>query len=394
MELEPNEDQKLLFDTADAAFARHYTPGFRGTVVTSPLGWSETVWSALTELGLTTLTVAEQYGGAGAGPAEVYVVQQALGRHAAVEPLLNGVYLPSWLIAALGSDTQRSELLPALADATLIGAIAHAEPGRDWDAPPSVAAVGTDDPGTFLLTGVKSPVAHADQAQFLLVTASDAAGEPGVYLVSSQAPGLTRDDGRSTDWAHASRVGLDATPATPLGRPGPQTVRALRIAFARARIAVLAEAVGLMEAGLAQTVEYLKSRKQFGVPLSAFQALIHRAADAYAEIELARSMTLWATATLETFEIDDAVALPEAADDAFVFVAEAARTVAEEITQLHGGIGMTFETAVSHYAARLTALTQSFGGIAAARRRALNSASAVTAPSALRNDTDRAPLPA
>ncbi|MFI5780931.1 acyl-CoA dehydrogenase family protein [Nocardia sp. NPDC051570] len=394
MELEPNDDQKLLLDSAESMFARYYKPGFRATAVESETGWSDAVWQASTELGLATLTVDEEFGGAGAGPVEVYVVQQALGRHAAVEPLLDGVYLPSWLISELGTDEQRHALLAELANGTAIGAVAHAEPGREWDALPSVTAERSDTGGPVWLTGVKSPVARADRARFLLVTAVDADGELGVYLVSADAPGLSRGDGRTTDWTHASRMSFDRTPATALGTPGRSAARAVDIAFARARIAVLGETVGLMESALAQTVEYLKSRKQFGVPLSAFQALVHRAADLYAQIELARSIALWATATLEAFDGEDLTAPLAAADDGFVFVAETARLVAEEAVQLHGGIGMTFETAVSHYAARLTAITQSFGGLVATRRRALGSSSPVTPPSALRDTADPALLPA
>ncbi|MCM6774207.1 acyl-CoA dehydrogenase family protein [Nocardia sp. CDC159] len=391
MQLEPNDDQKLLLDSADAMFARHYKPGFRATAVASATGWSDAVWQASTELGLTTLTIDDEFGGAAAGPAEVYVVQQAIGRHAAVEPLLDGVYLPSWLIAALGSDEQRDELLPTLANGTAIGAVAVAEPGREWDALPAVTAERSELGGPVWLSGVKSPVARADRATFFLVTATDTAGVLGVYLVAADAPGITRGDGRTTDWTHASRMSFDRTPATALGQPGRVAAQAVDLAFARARVALLGEAVGLMESALGQTVEYLKSRKQFGVPLSAFQALVHRAADLYAQIELARSIALWATATLEAS--DDAAAAAAAADDGFVFVAETARLVAEEAVQLHGGIGMTFETAVSHYAARLTAIGQSFGGSTAARRRALNSPSPLIPPSALRN-ADRALLPA
>ncbi|MGY2063690.1 acyl-CoA dehydrogenase family protein, partial [Nocardia gipuzkoensis] len=171
-------------DSAEAMLARHYKPGFRAEAVAAPTGWSDAVWQAITELGLTTLTVDDEHGGAGAGPAEVYVVAQALGRHAAVEPLLDGIQLPSWLISSLGSEDQRRELLPTLADGTALGAVAHAEPGREWDALPAVTAERTDPGGPVWLTGVKSPVARADRATFLLVTATDAEGELGVYLVA------------------------------------------------------------------------------------------------------------------------------------------------------------------------------------------------------------------
>ncbi|WP_069166181.1 acyl-CoA dehydrogenase family protein [Nocardia altamirensis] len=378
MNLEPNEDQKLLFDTVDALLAKHYAPEFRAHAVTGDLGWSATVWSALAELGLTGLTIAEEYDGVGAGPAEAFVVLQALGRHAAVEPLLDGAFVPSWLIGDLGTEAQRSELLPRLAAGSDVFAVAHAEPNRVWDRTPSVTATATED--GVVLDGVKAPVPHADQAAVLLVTAVDADGQVGVYLVDKEASGIARVDGRATDWTHASDITFTATPATVLGVVGDAAQDALARTFARARIAVAGEAIGLAESALRDTVEYLKQRKQFGAPLKVFQALVFRAVDVYAEVELARSFALWATAVTEAGGADPAVA-----DDSFVFVSDMAKRAAEESIQLHGGIGMTFEAAVAHYAARLIGITQSYGGVAATRRRALRSAQLVTIPEALVN---------
>ncbi|RDI53069.1 acyl-CoA dehydrogenase family protein [Nocardia mexicana] len=379
MNLEPNEDQKLLFDTVDSLSNRYYTPNFRADTVTGELGWSAEVWSALAELGLTGLTIDEEYGGVGAGPAEVYVTLEALGKHGAVEPLLDGVYVPSWLIAALGTAEQQAALLPRLAGGEEIFAVAHAEPGRVWDAASTVTATPAAD-GSLLLDGVKSPVPHADQATMLLVSAVDRDGVPGVYLVERDAAGVTRVDGRATDWTHASDVTFESVPATLLGAVGAAAENALAQTFSRARIAVAGEAVGLAEAALRDTVDYLGQRKQFRVPLSRFQALVFRAADLYAEVELGRSFALWATAVTE-----DRGADPVVADDAFLFIADMARTTAEEAVQLHGGIGMTFESPVAHYAARLTAITQSYGGVAAARRRALRAPDLTTVPGALLN---------
>ncbi|WP_255375512.1 acyl-CoA dehydrogenase family protein [Saccharomonospora sp. CUA-673] len=307
-----------------------------------------------------------------------------MGKHVAAEPLLDAAFLPSWLIAAFGTDEQVAELLPAVAEGTPF-AVAHAEPGRAWGAAPSVTASAGAD-GAVTLTGVKSPVRHADQAATLLVTAV-ADGATGVYVVDAGAAGMTRTDGRSADWSRAAQVEFAGTPAVRLGGGvgGVDDAAALRAAFARARVAVLGEVVGLMETGLALTVEYLKTRKQFGVPLSTFQALVHRASDLYARVELARSMALWATATVEAHD-SGAVGADEfdsVADDAFVFVGDAAIEAAEEIVQLHGGIGMTYESTVAHHAARLTAITESFGGVAAARRRAVASDAVLTPPSAL-----------
>jgi hypothetical protein len=385
MNLEFNEDQRLLFETVDAAVGRGYPAGGRAAATSTELGWNDKVWSTLGELGLTGLTIAEDLDGVGAGPVEVYATLEAMGKHAAAEPLLDGVFLPSWLIAGLGTAEQAKQLLPELASGGTTIAVAHAEPGRPWGTARAVSASGAG-----LLTGVKSPVRHADQAGRFLVTATDEGGRPQVYLVDAAAEGITRTDGRSADWSHASQVEFAGTPAVQLGSGDADAAAVLRTAFARARVAVTGEAVGLMETGLALTVEYLKTRKQFGVPLATFQALVHRAADLYAKVELARSMALWATAAVEARDNGADVDLAALADDAFVFVADAATTAAEEIVQLHGGIGMTYESEVGHHSARLIAITESFGGISAARRRALASDALLQPPSALLNNAEAA----
>ncbi|WP_329062273.1 acyl-CoA dehydrogenase family protein [Amycolatopsis sp. NBC_01480] len=387
MNLEFNEDQRLLFETVDSAVGRGYPAGGRAAATATELGWNEKVWATLGELGLTGLTVAEELDGVGAGPVEVYATLEAMGKHAAAEPLLDGVFLPSWLIAGLGTAEQAKQLLPELAAGGTTIAVAHAEPGRPWGAARAVTAAA-DGSGSAALTGVKSPVRHADQAGRFLVTATGEDGRTQVYLVDASAAGITRTDGRSADWSHASQVEFAGTPAVLLGSGDADAAAALRLAFSRARVAVTGEAVGLMETGLALTVEYLKTRKQFGVPLATFQALVHRAADLYAKVELARSMALWATAAVEAHDNGADVDLATVADDAFVFVADAATTAAEEIVQLHGGIGMTYESEVGHHSARLTAITESFGGVSAARRRALASDALLQPPSALLNNAE------
>jgi alkylation response protein AidB-like acyl-CoA dehydrogenase len=377
MNLEPDDDQRMLFEAVDGLLARSYAPGFRGKAVQSERGYSDEVWSGLAGMGLTGLSIAEEFDGMGAGIAEVYVTMEALGKHAAVEPLLDGVYLPSWLIAALDSGETRADLLRRLAGGQEIFTVAHAEPRRIWHATPAVIATENAD-GDITLEGVKSPVPRAAQATVLLVTAIGADGRTGVYAVDGDSPGIVRIDGRGPDWTQASEIRFTGTPARRLGAPGEESITALRAAYSRARLAVAAEAIGLAEAGLAQVVAYLPNRRQFGVSLDTFQALDFRCADLYSEVELARSYALWATTVAATGEVD-----PAAADDAFVYVGTMARTAAEEMIQLHGGIGMTFETDVAHHAARLTAIRESYGGVAAARRRALRSATLTTVPEAL-----------
>lgn len=380
MDLTLNEDQEAFAKSMDDALARKYTADFRGTAAASDVGWDEKLFSTLAEIGASALTIDEEHDGLDAGAGEVYAALYALGQNAAIEPFLDGVYLPSWLLSASGSAPDH--VLTALAAGEAIAAVAHSEPGRVWDAAPATTASGDGD--TVTLSGTKTAVAHADQARWLLVTATGDAGF-GVYLVNGDAEGITRTDGRTADWTRVSRITFEGTPATLLGTAGDQGRRTFDACVARARIAVLAEAVGLMDRASKVTVDYLKSRKQFGVPLSTFQALVHRAADLYAEVELARSVALWATASLERDAQTDDTDVDATADDAFVYIAQAARVVAEEVVQLHGGIGMTFETPISHYAARLTSIEQSYGGVAAARRRVLKSDSPLTAPTVVRS---------
>lgn len=386
MDLTLNEDQEAFAESIVDALGRTYTAEFRGEAAASETGWDEKVFTTLAEIGLSGLTIAEEQDGLDAGAGEVYAALYAVGQNAAIEPFLDGVYLPSWLLRGQGSvEGCAAEVLTVLASGDSIAAVAHAEPGAVWDAPPTTRA--TAEGGTLTLTGRKTAVVHGDQARWFQVTASGESGF-GLYLVEADAIGITRIDGRTADWTRASQLTFEKTPAILLGAAGDAGRRLFDDAVARARIAVLAEAVGLMDKASKTTVSYLKSRKQFGVPLSSFQALVHRAADLYAEVELARSVALWATASLERdaaaadSDDTDVVAI---ADDAFVYIAQAARDVAEEVVQLHGGIGMTFETPISHYAARLTSIGQAYGGSAAAGRRVLRSDSPLRTPSVVRH---------
>ncbi len=381
MDLTLNEDQDAFGKSVQDALGRTYTAEFRGNSAASDTGWDPKMYSTLTEIGLSALTIDEDHDGLDAGAGEVYAAMYALGQNAAIEPFLDGVYLPSWLLR--GNDgAQVDDALSCLAGGEAIAAVAHAEPGKVWDAAQTTTAAATGDSVT--LSGTKTGVAHADQAAWFLVTASGDDGF-GVYLVTGDATGITRKDGRTADWTRASRVTFADTPAVLLGGAGELGRRVFDDSIARARIALAAEAVGLMDRSSAITIGYLKSRKQFGVTLSSFQALVHRASDLYAEVELARSVALWATASLERDAEAGDTDVTATADDAFVYLAQAARLVAEEVVQLHGGIGMTFETPISHYAARLTTIGQSYGGVGAARRRVLKSDSPLQTPSVVRD---------
>jgi hypothetical protein len=323
-------------------------------------GFDESLWARLAEMGILGLPFAEADGGVGAGPVEVAIVAQELGRVLAPEPFLTSVVLAGGLVAAVGSDEQRAEVLGALASGRSVLAFAHAEPGARWVATASAVTAAREGAG-WTLTGVKEPVPHGARADLLVVSAalpgSEGAGT-GLFLVRSDAAGLARDGYRTHDGGRAARVAFDATPATPLGEAGRDLAPRIAIVQDIARVTACNEAIGAMEFALAATTSYLTSRKQFGVTLNTFQALNFRAADMYVSLELATSIVAWATMVVAAGSPED---VAEAASRASLQVSRAGRHIGQEAIQLHGGIGVTAEYSIGSYASHLTALDHLLG---------------------------------
>ncbi|MGA9715974.1 MAG: acyl-CoA dehydrogenase family protein, partial [Aeromicrobium sp.] len=184
-------------------------------------------------------------------------------------------------------------------------------------------------------------------------------GGTGLFLVQPDASGLTRSGYRTFDGGRAAKVELSDTPATPLGEAGADQTDAIALAVAKAQVAYAHESLGAMETALHITTEYLKTRKQFGVPLMTFQELTFRAADLYVSLELARSTVMWATLVL--IDSDDPATIIEAATRAKLQISKAGRHIGQDSIQLHGGIGMTAEYSVGHHMSRLTAIDHMLG---------------------------------
>lgn len=318
-------------------------------------GFSEQVWRQLAEMGLLGLPFAEEDGGVGAGPVEIGIVAHELGRVLAPEPYLTSVVLAGGLVSAVGTAEQRHDVLGALSAGESVLAFAHDEEGSRWAASASAVTAQVDD-DTWTLTGVKEPVPHGARADLLVVSAALPDGGTGLFLVDPA--GVERTAYPTYDGGRAARVVLDATAATPLGTPGQDVERSIATVQDIGRIMAGHEALGAMEVALATTTSYLTSRKQFGVPLSTFQALTFRAADMYVSLELASSLVQWATMVLAT---GDAERTADAAARAALQVSRASRHVGQEAIQLHGGIAMTAEYSVGRYAARLAALDHLLG---------------------------------
>ena len=349
-----DSEQNDLREAVRGLLGRAYSDSEqRRAVVKADPGFDEKTWSRLAEMGLLGLPFSEDDGGMGAGPIEVAIVAEEIGRVLAPEPFIETVVLAGGLVAALGTAEQKSEILGAISEGATIAVFAHAEPGTRWSAT-ARGVTATKSGDSWTLTGVKEPVPSGARADLLVVSAV-VDGATGLFLVQGDAAGLTRTGYRTHDGTRAARVRFDGTPAQQLGTGSDQSA-AIERALAEARIAYGHEAIGAMDTALRTTAEYLTTRKQFGVTLNKFQALTFRAADMYVSLELARSIALWASMVIETG--GDVV---QAADRARLQVSRAGRHIGEEAIQLHGGIGVTAEYKVGHYTSRLTAIDHLLG---------------------------------
>ncbi|HEY0508972.1 MAG TPA: acyl-CoA dehydrogenase family protein [Blastococcus sp.] len=366
MNFDYDSEQNDLREAVRGLLARAYSDSEqRRTVVKADPGFDEKTWSRLAEMGLLGLPFAEEDGGMGAGPIEVAIVAEEIGRVLAPEPFVETVVLAGGLVSAVGTAEQKSEILGAVSEGTTIAVFAHAEPGTRW-VPTAEGVTATQSGDGWTLTGVKEPVPSGARADLLVVSAV-VDGGTGLFLVQGDAAGLTRTGYRTHDGTRAANIRFEGTPAVALGTGGDQTP-AIERALAEARIAYGHEAIGAMDTALRTTAEYLKTRKQFGVTLNKFQALTFRAADMYVSLELARSLALWASMVQDAG--GDVV---QAADRARLTVSRAGRHIGQEAIQLHGGIGVTAEYSVGHYTSRLTAIDHLLGdGDWAAARLAKN----------------------
>ncbi|KRF17069.1 acyl-CoA dehydrogenase [Nocardioides sp. Soil797] len=355
MDFTYDDEQQALRDAVRGLVGKKYADfeNRRRTVADDP-GFDEDLWKSLGEMGILGLPFDEEDGGSGAGPIEVGIVAQELGRVLAPEPFLTSVVLTGGLVAMTASDEQRTDVIGALSSGERVLAFAHHEPGSRWSTS-ARAVTATRNGDAWTLSGVKEPVIQGARADQLVVSAALPDGGTGLFLVDGAD---SRRNGYAThDGGRAARVTFTDTPAVPLGEV---TDRSAEIALVLdgSRIIAGNQAVGAMEVALQSTTDYLKSRKQFGVTLNTFQALNFRAADMYVALELTTSIVAWATMVLAEGTPDE---VADAAARASLQVSRGGRHVGQEAIQLHGGIGMTAEYAIGSYTSHLTALDHLFG---------------------------------
>ena len=364
MDFALTDEQRLLQHSVERLFADHYAFEARKRYGQEPGGFSRALWARYAELGLLGLPFDEADGGSAGGPVETMIVMEQIGRALALEPYLATVVLGGGLLRLGGSEAMRAELVPQIASGDLMLAFAHAERQSRYDLA-DVAARARRDGAGFVIDGAKSLVLHGDSARKFIVSARLAGGQNdragvGLFLVDAAADGVSTRGYPTVDGQRAAEVtfsGVRVPAAAAIGEPGAAFPLIERIADL-ATAALAAEAVGAMAAMHETTVDYMKTRKQFGVTIGSFQALQHRAADMLIALEQARSMAMLATMMAAE---DNVRERRQAVSAAKVQIGRSGRIVGQGAVQIHGGIGMTMETKVGHYFKRLTTIDTLFG---------------------------------
>ena len=357
MDFTYDDEQQALREAVRGLLASAYADHeARRRTVASDDGFDRALWGRLAEMGILGLPFSEADGGVGAGPVEIGIVCQELGRVLAPEPYVSCVVHAGGLVAAVGSPEQRADLLGRLSAGEVVLAAADTSPGGRWASRADGVRASVSD-GVWTLDGVADPVVGGGAADVLVVTAALAdEGGTGVFLVDASAASVTAYV--AADLTRAATVRFEGSAATPLGAPGRDLSSSIATISDLTRIMGANQALGVMQSQVRATTDYLKSRKQFGVTLNTFQALTFRAADMYVELELAHSMVDWATMTIAG---GDPAAVAVAADRVGLQVSRSGRHIGQEAIQLHGGIGMTAEYAVGVGTAHLEVLDQWLG---------------------------------
>ncbi|KVM78419.1 acyl-CoA dehydrogenase family protein [Burkholderia stagnalis] len=361
MDFRHTEDRRMLADTLNRFIAEQYAFPVRDRIAQSAQGFDRTMWERFAELGAIGVLFDEADGGFGGAGFDIAVVFECLGRGLVVEPFL-GALLAGRALALAGGDAQR-ERLAALIAGSASAAFAHDEPGSHYELT-TVRTRAEKSGDGWVLSGAKGVVDQGAQAAFFVVSARTAGNDDDahgirLFVVPADAHGVSLRDYRKIDGGRAAEVRFErvALPAdAALGDPHDGAALLERV-LGYGLLALSAEALGAMDVAKEHTLEYLRTRKQFGMPIGSFQALQHRMADLLLEVEQARSAVINAAAQLDAPRAVRERALAAAK----VSIGRIGTLVAEESIQLHGGIGMTWELPLSHYAKRLVMIDHQLG---------------------------------
>jgi pimeloyl-CoA dehydrogenase small subunit len=364
MDFDLSEEQRLLKDSVDGLLADSYDFDQRKKYAAEKGGWSKTVWNKLAEQGLLGLPFPEADGGFGAGGVETAIVMEALGKALVIEPYLSTVILGGGFLRHGGSAAQKAAHVPSIIDGSKTLAFAQLEKNSRYNLA-DVTTTAKKKGSGWVIDGEKFVVLHGETADTLIVTARTKGSQRdrngiGVFLVPANAKGVTVKGYATQDGMRAADIrfeGVEVGADAVIGDAENGLPLVERVVD-EARVAMCAEAVGAMDESLKSTVEYLKTRKQFGVTIGNFQTLQHRAADMFVALEQARSMSIFATMASD---FEDAAERAKAVAAAKVQIGKSLKFVGQQSIQLHGGVGMTMELKIGHYFKRLTMIESTFG---------------------------------
>ena len=359
MNFEYSDEQQQLADSVGKYLANAYDFEKRKAILGSVSGGSDAVWATFAEMGLTAIALPEADGGFGGGAVDLMAVMEACGEALVVEPLLDNVGLAGRLLAKAGSAEQKAALLPGLIDGSMRLAAGLFEADQRYDLKPSATSAKKSGDG-WLLNGEKCVVVGASSAHRIIVSALSDDGT-SLFIIDPQAQGVSLNPSRSVDGQRVADVRLDHVKlgADALLGPTGGALPLIEEAVDFACALLCADAVGAMKSAIDATLEYTKTRKQFGVPIASFQVLQHRMVEMFICAEQARSMAIVAASAVDT--ATDAAGRARAVSAAMVKIADSARQVSQESVQLHGGMGMSEELKISHTFRRLTMVAQRFG---------------------------------
>ena len=365
MDFSYSEVQQMLQDSVKKFVSKNYDFDTRSKIIESDSGYSEENWKLFAELGWLTVPFSEEDGGLGGSAVDLMVMMEEFGKANLVEPYLPSVVLCGCLISELATGEVREQMLGKLVGGDLQLALAASETGSRFNSS-KVATTAKSNGNNIIINGRKIAVLNGSNANELLVVARESGGEVdadgiSVFLVNPDTSGVTVRPFTNIDGQKSSEIDFTDVTVSASARLGEQgnALMAIEKVIDKAIIAVSAEAVGVLETLLQKTVEYSKTRKQFGTVIGTFQALQHRMADMFIECQLARSIVVMAA-----MKLDGSAGRTEktkAVSAAKSRVGKAIRKVSQEAVQIHGGIGVTNELDVGHYFKRATALEIMFG---------------------------------
>ena len=364
MDFEYTDEQRLFSETLRKFLNTGYGFDARAKIISSSAGFSEDVWAAMAEMGILGVPFDAEHGGFGGNTVDMMVVMEALGEALVVEPYLATVGLGGRFIARGGTAAQQKQILPSLIAGKTKMAFAQTEPGARYELA-RVSTRATPSGDGWVLEGDKRAVLHGGCADLLVVSARTGGAEGdargiSVFLVERRAPGVTVSEYRGLDNLRLADVRLSGVRVARAGLLGAEGEgwSLIEEVIDYATALLCAEAVGAIKYAHDATLDYLKTRRQFGVPIGSFQALQHRMVDILIAYEQARSIACLACVKVETADGAERRRIVSAAK---IKIADTARHVSQEAVQLHGGMGMTEELKISHTFRRLTTIAQAFG---------------------------------